>query len=86
MRYKISINSKAKKILEKVPLQLAKNIRDRIRNLADNPRSGNVVKMKGFDTLYRLRVGDYRVIFEIHDDQVLILVINIGHRRDIYRR
>lgn len=55
-----------------------------MRAMAANPRPSGVVKMQGADNLWRIRVGDYRVVYEIHDARVLILVLNIGHRKDIY--
>lgn len=56
-----------------------------IGRLADDPRSaGNVTALWGSDR-YRLRVGDWRVIYTLHDDVLLILVLRIGHRREVYR-
>ena len=46
---------------------------------------GGVVKLAGEEDLYRIRVGDYRIIYSIQDDQLLILVVKIGHRKDVYR-
>jgi mRNA interferase RelE/StbE len=51
--------------------------------LADNPRPHGSLKLQGED-LYRIRVGSYRVIYEIHDAQVLVLVVRIRHRKDAY--
>ena len=53
--------------------------------LADNPRPSGVVKMAGDDDLWRLRVGDFRIVYEIHDDVLLVMVLRIGHRREVYR-
>ena len=53
--------------------------------LADNPRPPGSIKLKGEDS-YRIRVGDYRIIYTIQDDRLIVLVIEVGHRRDIYRR
>jgi mRNA interferase RelE/StbE len=52
--------------------------------LADDPRPPGVRKMRGADRQYRIRVGDYRVIYEIHDDVLLVLVIEVGNRREVY--
>lgn len=57
----------------------------RIDNLATDPRPQGCEKITGSDDLYRIRVGDYRVVYQVRDERLLILVILIGHRRDIYR-
>ena len=55
--------------------------------LGDDPRrpDANVKKLAGYEDRYRLRVGDYRVIYEIMDEQIVVLVVGVGHRREIYR-
>jgi mRNA interferase RelE/StbE len=55
--------------------------------LGDDPRrpDSNVNKLTGYEDRYRLRVGDYRVIYEVQDGQLVILVLGVGHRREIYR-
>jgi len=69
---------------------LNKHIRERvnlkIQMLAENPRPHGVKKLTGDEQTYRIRVGDYRVLYEIHDQILLILVVEIGHRRSIYRK
>ncbi len=57
----------------------------RIDALATNPRPRGVQKLKGDEQFLRLRVGDYRLIYVVEDDRLLILVVKIGHRRDVYR-
>jgi hypothetical protein len=55
--------------------------------LGDDPRrlDANVKKLAGYEDRYRLRVGDYRVLYEVMDGQLVILVVGVGHRREIYR-
>jgi mRNA interferase RelE/StbE len=53
--------------------------------LADDPRPPACRKLKGEDNAYRVRVGDYRIVYEILDDRLVIHVVQIGHRRDVYR-
>ena len=53
--------------------------------LAANPRPKGVKKLSGPDDLYRIRVGDYRIVYQIHDDRLIVLVVRIGHRKDVYR-
>lgn len=56
-----------------------------IQNLADQPSPAGVEKLAGADQLYRIRVGDFRVIYEIVDSALVVTVIKIGHRRDVYK-
>jgi mRNA interferase RelE/StbE len=57
----------------------------RIDRLADDPRPSGAEKLRGSDDVWRVRVGDYRVLYLIEDERLLILVVKIGHRRDVYR-
>ena len=72
------------KELNRVPDDIAKRILVRLARLESNPRPPDVKKLKGRDA-WRIRVGDHRVIYEIHDRVLRIMVITIGHRREIYR-
>ena len=84
MKYQIFVNPKIEKSLSKIELRTAKKIRDKIRSLADNPRQMGAIKLKGEDNAYRVRVGDYRIIYEIYDSKILVLVMHIDHRKDVY--
>ena len=84
-RYRIELKSSAAKSLDKLPVDLQKRIVRAMDVLSDNPRPAGVVKMVGDDDLWRLRVGDFRIVYEIHDDVLLVLVLRIGHRREVYR-
>ena len=84
MNYKIFIEKSALKDLSKIPIQDQSRIINSIQNLSKNPRPPGSKKLSGRDA-WRIRFGNYRVIYEIHDDRLIILVINIGHRKDIYR-
>lgn len=57
----------------------------RFQQLAENPRPDGVVKMKGANDQYRIRIGDYRVRYEIDDKELIILLLQCKHRRDVYR-
>ena len=85
MTWRVEFRSSARAEL----LQLDPPVRERVlrglARLARDPRNAaNVVAMKGTDE-YRLRVGDWRVVYTLHDDVLMVLVIRIGHRRDVYR-
>ncbi len=69
-----------------LPRDMQGRIGATIDRLASNPRGSGTRKISGSDILYRLRVGDYRVVYEIRDDRLLIHIIKVGHRRNIYRR
>lgn len=82
-RYRISLAPKAARQFAKLPRTDQQRIGTRISALAENPRPRGVVKLSGVEGVYRVRVGDYRVIYRIEDDELLVL--KIGHRRDVYK-
>lgn len=84
MNYTISILRRAQKELGGLPAQAYERIRDSILALAQDPRPPGCVKLTNREG-WRIRVGDYRVIYEIDDKQKIVTILSIGHRRDIYR-
>lgn len=56
----------------------------KLRSLSNDPRGHGTLKLSGYSNMYRTRVGEYRVIFEIHDDELLVLVVRVGHRAHVY--
>lgn len=82
-KYQVSISKAAQKQLNKLNDNIATPILDAIATLAANPRPAGVKKLKGRDG-YRIRKGDYRIIYDIHDYVLIVDVIAIGHRKDIY--
>ncbi len=84
MKYKLYIEKSAQKELSKIPHPDQTRIINAIQNLAEDPRPSGVKKLSGRDA-WRIRVGKYRVIYEVHDDKLIILVISIGQRKDIYQ-
>ena len=83
--YQIQIVPKAKRQLKAIPRQMQTLLKDAIRELSETPRPQGVKKLSGEDNLYRIRIRNYRVIYKIEDNILLILIVAIGHRRDIYR-
>jgi mRNA interferase RelE/StbE len=81
--YTVFILPSAQKQLNKLPNAIATRIEDKMMDLATDPRPSGCKKLKGRDA-YRIRIGDYRVIYEIHDGRLIVTVINIGHRREVY--
>lgn len=84
MRYRVILSRSVQRELDRLPDDVTKRILSRLAGLETNPRPADVKKLKGRDA-WRIRVGDYRVIYEIHDRELQILVITVGHRREIYR-
>ncbi len=84
MTYKISILRRAQKQLAKIPASEYKKVKQAILNLAKDPRPPGSKKLKGREG-WRIRQGDYRVIYEIQDDQLIVIVLDVGNRKDIYR-
>ncbi|HUT53039.1 MAG TPA: type II toxin-antitoxin system RelE/ParE family toxin [bacterium] len=86
MTYRVKIAPRALKSLAKVPEPDQTRVRHRIRLLAEEPRPRGVEKIKGREDLYRIRAGDYRVLYEVEDDVLFVLVVRVGHRKDVYRK
>ena len=84
MTYKISILRKAQKQLAKIPASDYKKVKQAILDLAKDPRPPGSKKLKGRQG-WRIRQGDFRVIYEIQDDQLIVIVLDVGNRKDIYR-
>ncbi|MEI6331146.1 MAG: type II toxin-antitoxin system RelE/ParE family toxin [Pseudanabaena sp. ELA645] len=85
MRYCIEFVKQSAKQLKYLPTEEQQKIKIKIDALADIPRPDGVVKLTGEDNLYRIRVGNYCIIYSIQDNQLLVLVLKIGHRRDVYQ-
>lgn len=83
--YKILIKPSAKKELEKLPRKDLRKIVTKIQNLSSEPRPIGSEKLSG-DDKYRVRQWNYRIVYSIEDEQLIIFVVKIGHRRDIYRK
>lgn len=85
MAYKIAYKTSAEKSFSKLPRDVQKRIFSAIEGLAENPRPPGVKKLQSVLDLYRIRVGDYRVVYTIEDGELKILVVTISHRRDVYQ-
>jgi mRNA interferase RelE/StbE len=84
-RYKVLFKSSADRELRKLSDAVQRRIVGEVERLAIDPRPRGVVKLAGYDSLWRIRVGDYRVVYEIHDDRLVVLVLRVAHRKDVYR-
>jgi mRNA interferase RelE/StbE len=84
--FRIKFTKSAAKALEAIPRKDQKKVARKIESLAANLPSPARTKMKGNNPFHRVRVGDYRIIYEIQNEILLILILKIGHRKDVYRR
>jgi mRNA interferase RelE/StbE len=85
MPYTIEFAPKVYKQLKALPGDLQRRIGQHIDSLALNPHPAGSIKIQGAEDCYRIRIGDYRVVYEIQDRRLLVYVLRIGHRRDVYR-
>lgn len=85
MNYIILIPKAVQKQLDALPNDVCNRIAVKILQLAENPRPDGVVKLKGADNEYRIRIGDYRVCYEIRDKELIILLLQCKHRKDVYK-
>jgi mRNA interferase RelE/StbE len=83
--YSLKIKPSAAKELETLPKKDRQRVAARIQALATNPRPPGCEKLSGQDNLYRVRQGDYRILYTVDDRALLIVVYKIGHRREVYR-
>jgi mRNA interferase RelE/StbE len=83
MAYNVTLKKRAIKALEKIHEPYYSSIKKALYSLADNPRPVGCKKLKGRDG-FRIRVADYRIIYDIFDDVLLVDVIDLAHRKDIY--
>jgi len=84
--YRVVLTSSAEKELKGLSAQLNARIVPRLENLADNPRPPGCKKLQGGDKEWRIRVGSYRVVYTIDDEESLVEVTRIRHRREVYQR
>lgn len=84
MTYTVIIPKPVQKQLDDLPEKQRERILNDIRLLADVPRPSGVKKLKGYENMYRIRVGSYRVIYEIQDQEMLVLILSSIHRKDAY--
>jgi len=83
--YSIEVSATAERQLRKIGRETLTRVITAIESLAANQRPRGCRKLKGFDDVYRIRVGKYRVIYSLDEKNVLILILKVGHRKSIYR-
>jgi mRNA interferase RelE/StbE len=85
MPYRIEVKPQAEKALARIPNPHRRRIAHAIDDLADDPRPAGCAKLAGAEDAYRIRVGDYRIVYEIADRVLIVYIIRIAHRKDVYR-
>jgi mRNA interferase RelE/StbE len=86
MTYEIIITKSIQKQLDNLPNNIQERVYEKIAQLAEEPRPDGVVKLKGYDNEYRIRIGDYRLVYEIRDEQLIVLLVQCKHHRDVYKK
>ncbi len=86
MSYAIAISKSVQKQIDNFPNDVAERIIEKIQNLASEPRPDGTVKFKASDNEYRIRIGDYRVRYEIDDESQLVQILQCKHRKDVYKK
>jgi mRNA interferase RelE/StbE len=84
MSYQVILPKSAQKELDRLPDRIAERILDALAVLKTQPRPTGCKKLRG-ENAWRIRVGDYRVIYEIHGKAAQVIVVGLGHRREVYR-
>ena len=85
--YRLSIKKSASKEIERIePRKVRRAVVERIETLASNPRPAGCEKLSAVLEKYRVRQGDWRIVYEIRDAELVVVVVKVGNRRDVYRR
>ena len=86
MKYVIKFRPAVEKDIRHLPQKELIRIKRKIESLAENLPDRSTTKMKGNNNFHKVRVGDYRIVYEIHDDVLVMLVVKIGNRKDIHKK
>jgi mRNA interferase RelE/StbE len=83
--YEVKLSNKAIKVLDKIDFQMVKKLFDKMNNLKKEPKPIGCIKLKG-ENAYRIRIGDFRIIYEVIEDSKQVLIFKVEHRKDVYRK
>lgn len=86
MSYRVEFTTAAARQVKKLPRQARDRILDAIAGLGEEPRPHGVKKLTGEQTAWRIRIGEYRVIYDVFDAELVVSVVRAGHRREVYER
>jgi mRNA interferase RelE/StbE len=85
MTYRVELKPSAATQVKKLEQSIQRRVLAKFRQLAENPRPSGVQKLQGPDDFYRVRVGDFRIIYSILDDELIVLILSVADRKDAYR-
>ena len=85
MSYEVELTTSAARDLRKLERSIQKRIIKKIEALSENPRPSGCKKLVGSDESYRIRIGDYRVVYEVKDAKLIVLVVRVRHRKEAYQ-
>jgi len=86
MPYRVKFSKRAEKQFKKLPSQVQQRLRLQIDALSENPHPTGVKKLEGEDNQYRIRAGNYRIVYAVQEAVLLVILLRIGHRREVYRK
>ena len=84
MGHSVEFKNAARKSIAALPGDIKARVISAAMSLADNPRPSGCKKVRSLDSAYRIRVGDYRIIYEVYDVVLVVMVIRVAHRREVY--
>lgn len=85
MTYTVLVPKPVQKQLDNLPDDIRNRMIEKIVLLAEEPRPQGAIKLKGYDNEYRIRIGDYRVRYEVNDEEYIVILLHCKHRRDVYK-
>jgi mRNA interferase RelE/StbE len=85
MAHTVKFGKKAEKAYNKLPADVRFRIDQKISYLSHTPRGSDTKKLKGYENTYRTRVGTYRIVYEIDDGDLVVWIVDVGHRGNIYK-
>lgn len=85
MTHSVIISKSVQKQVQRLPQPTQKRVQDKLVALKTEPRPSGALKLKGYENQYRLRIGDYRIRYEVDDETLVIKILQCKHRRDVYK-
>ena len=85
MSYRVELTTAAARQVRKLPRPIRDRVLEGIEELGEDPRPNGSKKLAGEQTAWRIRIGDYRVIYDVFDDELVVIVVRTAHRREVYR-
>jgi len=85
MHYQVVIPKPVQKQLDDIPDDVYDRIINRIVMLKEHPRPRGCIKLKGYENEYRIRIGNYRIRYEVHDQELIVILLHCKHRKSVYR-